>query len=173
MTSPELNSYPSSRSFFLLDAFVRERTFYLHPENVNAARGDNVMFICATQGSPVPKIAWLKDGVATVYGRADYFQGEESATSVLKIYSVKDKHGGRYACKATSPKGNITSGEAILFIKDDISTSPGVSRIVWISVAIGAVLLFAMVLSICLAHNKCKKANYEINKEVRRLELTV
>ena len=49
---------------------------------------------------------------------------------------------------------------------DDISTSPGVSRVVWISVAMGTVLLLAVVPFICVVHNKCKKANYEVSEEV-------
>ena len=75
------------------------------------------MFLCAAQGSPVPRITWLKDGIAIVHGQAGYFQGKESVTSVLKIFSVNDRHGGRYACEARSPKGNVTSKEAMLSIK--------------------------------------------------------
>lgn len=117
LTSSQLNSYPRLNTGFLPDAFVRQITFYLHPENVFALRGENVVFICATQGSPVPNITWLKDGMTTVDGKANYFKGEESATSVLRIYSVENIHKGWYACKATSPKGNITSRQAMLSIK--------------------------------------------------------
>jgi len=109
--------HPSLNIGYLPDAFVTQRTFYLHPENVFALRGDNVVFICATQGSPVPDVTWLKDGITSVDGKANYFKGEESATSVLRIYSVENIHKGWYACKATSPKGNITSRQAMLSIK--------------------------------------------------------
>lgn len=92
-------------------------TFYLHPENVEASRGEKIVFTCAVEGLPVPHITWLKNGIATVDGKAGYFQGKESATSVLKIYSVKDMHEGRYSCEATSSKGNVTSREAIISLK--------------------------------------------------------
>lgn len=50
---------------------------------------------------------------------------------------------------------------------DDKSTSSGVSKVLWIAIATGAVFLFVVVISICLVYSKSKKANYKINKEVR------
>ena len=74
------------------------------------------MFTCAAEGSPVPKITWLKDGMPNVNGNATSIQGKGSAFSVLTIYAVEDRHVGKYACQATSPLGNITSKEALLSI---------------------------------------------------------
>lgn len=53
-----------------------------------------------------------------------------------------------------------------IYFLDDNSTSSGVSKVLWISIATGAVFLFVAVISICLMHNKNKKANYKIDKKV-------
>lgn len=74
------------------------------------------MFTCAVEGSPVPKITWLKDGVTIMDGKARSFHGKFSATSVLTIFSVENQHGGAYTCQATRPMEKIISKEAMLSI---------------------------------------------------------
>lgn len=101
----------------IFDAAEGERPFYLDPKSIKASGGDNVVFVCAVEGNPVPHIVWLKDGAVNKNGNADYYQGNQSATSVLNIYSVKGRHAGRYSCEATNSKGNVISRVAILSIK--------------------------------------------------------
>ena len=75
-----------------------------------------MVFVCAVEGSPAPQIVWLKDGSANVNGNIDYYSGEQSATSVLKIYPVSESHVGRYSCEATRFARNAISQEAVLVI---------------------------------------------------------
>ena len=92
-------------------------SFYLHPESVTASPGDHVVFTCAFKGCSVPKITWLKNGLANVFGEGKSYQGQENTTSVLKIDAVEIKNGGNYSCQATSSMGNVTSREAVFIIK--------------------------------------------------------
>jgi len=152
-------------------------SFYSHPRSITASPGENVVFTCVAEGTPVPKITWLKDGVADVNGKAKSFVGEESSTSVLMIDSVQDNHSGKYTCRAAAPIGSVTSNEAQLFIKGDVSTSNGVSKFLWILSGIAAVLLVVVVILILVIYNSYKKADFdihkEINKEQRFLELHI
>ena len=106
---------------FLTVPIADQLSFYSHPRSITASPGENVVFTCVAEGTPVPKITWLKDGVADVNGKAKSFVGEESSTSVLMIDSVQDKHSGKYACRATAPIGSVTSKEAQLSIKGKLS----------------------------------------------------
>ena len=94
-----------------------ETFFYLHPKSVTASPGDHVMFTCSVKGCSVPKITWLKNGLANVDEEGKSYQGQENATSVLTIDSIEIRNSGNYSCQATSSKGNITSREAVLIIK--------------------------------------------------------
>ena len=93
-----------------------ESPFYLQPRSIKAIAGDHVDFVCAIEGSPVSQIVWLKDGSANLDGNTDYYSGEQSATSVLKIYPVSERHVGRYSCEATRFAGTAISREAVLVI---------------------------------------------------------
>ena len=93
-----------------------ESPFYLQPRSIKATAGDHVDFVCAIEGSPVSQIVWLKDGSANLDGNTDYFSGEQSAISVLKIYPVSERHVGRYSCEATRFAGTAISREAVLVI---------------------------------------------------------
>ena len=74
------------------------------------------MLTCAAEGSPVPEITWLKDGTANVEGNATNVKGKYSTTSVLTIYPIEERHGGKYACQAPRHMGNAISKEALLSI---------------------------------------------------------
>ena len=87
---------------------------YSHPDNIAVSPGDRVVITCAVEGSPVPTVTWLKDGMKSVYGEVKTFQGKDSSTSVLTISSFEEQHVGNYACQATNAIGNVTSREATL-----------------------------------------------------------
>ena len=94
---------------------VRQRiSFYCHPDNITVSPGDRVVFTCAVEGSSVPTVTWLKDGMKSMYGEVKTFQGKGSSTSVLKISSVEEQHVGNYACQATETVENVTSRVAKL-----------------------------------------------------------
>lgn len=99
-------------------------------------------------------------------GEGKSYQGQENATSVLTIDAAEIKNRGNYSCQAASSKGNITSREAVLFIKGDILHSTGVSKLVWISITITAVLLAVLVVLVFVVHKECRKANLKDQKEV-------
>ena len=94
-----------------------ETSFYLHPESVTASLGDHVVFTCAVKGCTVPKITWMKNGIANVDRERKSYQGQGNATSVFTIDSIEIKNSGNYSCQATSSNGNVTSREAVLIIK--------------------------------------------------------
>ncbi|XP_020605049.1 peroxidasin-like protein isoform X3 [Orbicella faveolata] len=148
-------------------------TILLHPKDVSIYLEDKaitVIFTCEATGFPPPVISWLKNNSTVTSGTL--IQNGSISSLVLRVQD-REEPPAKYRCIAENSLGETSSTEAALVIRprtrslDDISTSLGVSRVVWISVAIGTVLLFAVVVSICLVHNKCKKANYEINKEMK------
>ena len=65
----------------------------------------------------MPKITWMKNGIANVDGERKSYQGQENATSVFTIDSIEIKNSGNYYCQATSSNRNITSREVVLIIK--------------------------------------------------------
>ncbi|XP_022793792.1 peroxidasin homolog [Stylophora pistillata] len=147
------------------DSGIGQRPFYLQPKSVKAIAGDSVVFVCAMEGSPVPNIMWLKDGTTNVDGSIDYYPGEQSATSVLRIYPVSERHVGRYSCEAVT----TISWEAVLTItgKESSRSSLCISNAVWIPVVTGAVLLLFMVISIFFIHHRNKNAKFSIEKKMR------
>lgn len=146
-----------------------ESPFYLQPRSIKAIAGDHVDFVCAIEGSPVSQIVWLKDGSANLDGNTDYFSGEQSAISVLKIYPVSERHVGRYSCEATRFAGTAISREAVLVITDKESSRSTlcISKAVWVPVATGAFVLLLIVISIFFAHVRNKNAKFSIAKKMR------
>ncbi|KAL9955866.1 hypothetical protein ACROYT_G037259 [Oculina patagonica] len=120
-------------------------TILHHPQNVSVYLEDKaimVIFTCEASGFPRPEFTWRKEAP------------------------------GKFKCVVKNSLGEVSSKEGALIIRtrihslDDNSTSSGVSKVLWIPIATGAVFLFVAVISICLVHNKNKKANYKIDKKI-------
>ncbi|XP_078348250.1 protein amalgam-like [Oculina patagonica] len=141
-------------------------TILRHPQNVSVYLEDKaimVNFTCEASGFPRPVITWLKNNSPVTSGTV--VQNGSISTLVLRLLKRKETP-GKYKCVAKNSLGGASSTERALIIRtrthnlvsnNDNSTSPGVSKVVWISVATGAVFLIFLVISICLVYNKCKK----------------
>lgn len=62
----------------------------------------------------------------------------------------------------------ITESPGITYSGDTSASTGALSKGVWISIATAAVLLAMLVILIFVMHNKCKKAVFKINGEVRK-----
>jgi neuronal cell adhesion molecule len=79
---------------------------YASPTVLFALSGKNVEIFCIYEGSPLPKIAWSKDGKSIEYN--EKFISENYGKS-LKIKRTEADDGGNYTCEATNENGESVS----------------------------------------------------------------
>lgn len=75
---------------------MRRPRFEVTPEDTVAIVGSTVVLECIANGSPKPRVTWLKNGSPVSFG-SDYFVLGESN---LMIKSVTAAHAGNYTCRA-------------------------------------------------------------------------
>ena len=82
------------------------------PRDVEVKVGEDAILECAAQGSPIPEIAWQKDGgenfPAALERRFDVKESE-----VFSVVSVKLEDMGMYSCTASKDAGTIIANATV------------------------------------------------------------
>ncbi|XP_052827439.1 titin-like [Octopus bimaculoides] len=101
------------------DIYEREPKFIRKLDDARVHKGRNVCFECTTLGDPQPEIKWYFKGKEIK--SSDHYKIESDGKKhSLFVYDVHPDDEGEYTCKASNPKGELTSS-AKLTVKDDVS----------------------------------------------------
>ncbi|XP_076322719.1 neogenin-like isoform X3 [Tachypleus tridentatus] len=74
--------------------------FIVTPKNTIVAEGSNVTLDCAANGSPLPHITWLKDGVTIEVNRKVENRFKVLGVGSLEIRNIQEDDEGIYMCRA-------------------------------------------------------------------------
>ncbi|CAI9716214.1 titin-like [Octopus vulgaris] len=101
------------------DIYEREPKFIRKLDDTRVHKGRNVCFECTTLGDPQPEIKWYFKGKEIK--SSDHYKIESDGKKhSLFVYDVHPDDEGEYTCKASNPKGELTTS-AKLTVKDDVS----------------------------------------------------
>ncbi|XP_077997326.1 protein Obscurin-like [Glandiceps talaboti] len=103
-------------------------------KNLEVIEGGSAKFECKVTGTPLPDIAWYKDGhQLSVYGGHHQFCMDDSGTCTMVIPQTTTQDKGEYTCTASNFVGKVSSN-AHLAVKEKVEKPPEPSPPDFISV---------------------------------------
>lgn len=91
--------------------------FLIKPLSLRVDRGEDAAFSCKIWGTPVPEVAWEKDGkkLSDIFENSHFsVSSQEGGWFQLKIYRTRLPDKGVYTCKAVNCHGKALAGAVLL-----------------------------------------------------------